>query len=241
MTDNIFGNPEGVQPEATQQAPVSPQESQAPAQAIDPNSVFANQLAGIKSDDGRQKYVDVPTALESIPHAQEHIRGLAAKNAELEAQVAKMQGMDEVLQRLESNQNQPEQPSVNGLDATAVNAQVEQILTQREQAAVASRNQATVVNALTQKFGDSAETVFAEKAAQLGVDVGFLTEISLRSPEAALAYFDTAPAKISNPVSGGINTTAIRPDHVADDSHMDVFRGGQSDLVNQWRKAAKPT
>jgi hypothetical protein len=241
MTDNIFGNPEGVQPEATQQAPVNPQEPQAPAQVTDPSSLFANQLAGIMADDGRQKYADVPTALASIPHAQDHIRALTEEAAALKEELSKRAGVDEVLQRLESNQNQPEQPSVNGLDATAVNAQVEQILTQREQAAVATRNQATVVNALTAKFGDNAETAFAEKAAQLGVDVGFLTEISLRSPEAALAYFEVAPARVSNPTSGGVNTTALPSTPVADDSHMDVFRGGQSDLVTQWRKAAKPT
>lgn len=242
MAESIFTTPEGgpaptAAPAAT--APITP-EPQAPAPAPDPNSVFANQLAGIQTDDGRQKYVDVPTALASIPHAQEHINSLAAKNAELEAELAKRAGMEDVLQRIESSQTKTALPSVQGLDETAINALVEQSLSQREQANVATANQAKVVDALTEKYGDKAEAVFAEKAKQLGVDVGFLTEISLRSPEAALAYFDSTPAPASNPVSGGMNTTNLNPNPTPVQDHMKIFTGGEDALVSKWRSAAAP-
>ena len=248
MTDNLFGgNPtesQSTQPEVT------PAESQAPAastqpevksaETTDPNSMFANQLAGIQSDDGRQKYVDVNTALASIPHAQQHIKDLMTKNAEMESEMAKLQGANEVLQRLEP-EPKAEQPQVApGMDEASTADLVDRVLAQREQATIAKNNQKKVVDALSAKYGEKAEAVFAAKAAELGMDVGMLTGIALQSPLAALAYFDATLPDPTNPISGGVNTTALQPAPEPQLDHMRVFTGGENDLVNKWRKA-KPT
>jgi len=93
-----------------QEPVVSPEPTTAPQVAtpepVDPNSLFANQLANIKSDDGRQKYADVNTALESVPHAQAHIAAQAAEIATLKEQVAKQDGMEALLEQLKSQQAQ---------------------------------------------------------------------------------------------------------------------------------------
>ena len=249
MSENLFG---GNPTDGNAPAPeVKPAESQAPAASTqaevkspetpDPNSVFANQLAGIKSDDGRQKYADVNTALDSIPHAQSHIKDLMAKNAEMEAAIAKLTGANEVLQSTVSQPiPEPVVPAVAGMDEASTAALVDSVLAQREQAATAEANKATVIAALSKKYGEKAEAVFVEKAAELGMEVGMLTGIALKSPKAALAYFGAETVNVANPTYGGANTTNLMPEQTPNDDHMKIFTGGENDLVNQWRKA-RPT
>ena len=253
MSESLFSNPEtdpNNQPAQQQPAAAAPAEPQVPAtpaqegvkvpETTDPNSVFANQLAGIQSDDGRQKYVDVNTALASIPHAQQHIKDLMSQNATMEAEMAKLQGANEVLQRLEP-EPKAEQPQVApGMDEASTTDLVDRVLAQREQATIAKNNQKKVVDALSAKYGEKAEAVFAAKAAELGMDVGMLTGIALQSPLAALAYFDATLPDPSNPITGGVNTSALQPAPETQPDHMRIFTGGENDLVNKWRKA-KPT
>lgn len=243
MADELFGNPTDPQatvvPE-TPQAPVEPAPAAAPVAvpAPDPSTLFADQLAGIMADDGRQKYVDVPTALASIPHAQDHIKGLNEKVTALESELAKKAGMEEVLQRINSQQAPTEPPSVPGLDETQAAQLVESMLTKREQDALEKSNKNMVINALTEKFGEKAEEMYRGKAQELGVAEGFLTEIAKRSPAAVMAYFGGAATPPVNPTAPGYVPPAQQPP-AEDKSYMNIFKGGESDLVNKWRKAAK--
>lgn len=251
MTDTVFSNPEGGQ----QQDASQPQEGAAPqaqesnvSQNVDPNSLFANQLAGIKTNDGRQKYADVSTALDSIPHAQNHIAELTRKNEELQEQLNQRAGMEQVLERIESTkQTNTEQPSVNSLSEADVMGLLNQALTQKEAADKAKTNEAAVTEALVTKFGDRDKAVeqLTNKATELGVDVGFLQSMAQHSPAAVLKYFDAAPTPTANPTTGGVNTEALNANitPTADplaEAKAKLF--GQSDtLVNKWREAAPST
>lgn len=253
MSDTIFSNPEESQ-QQTQEAPKqesqqesatptteeqnSPQQESKPAEPQpDPNSLFADQLAGIVSEDGRQKYADVQTALSSIPHAQEHIKNLTAQVNELREELKqKEQRMDEVLQRIQPSQEVGEKPSNTEFDPANIEALVEQQLSKREQAQVAERNRTQVVSALKEQFGEDAPKKYEEKAKELGVSVEVLNSLAFQSPAAVLAYFSGQGTKPSpSPVSGGVNTATLTKPSESQDDHMRIFTGGSNDLVNKWR------
>jgi hypothetical protein len=248
MTDNMFGsNPsEGQSTEQVPAAPVPNQEQPAvepavnPAQTADPNSLFADQLAAVKTDDGRQKYADVQTALSSIPHAQSHIKELTDKVKEMEEELAKRQGMDDVLQRLESNQQVVEQPSNTGLDETSAVQLVERMLQQKEQEKAALSNQQQVVSKLKEQYGDKAESIYNQKAAELGMTPAQLNQLALSAPKAALAYFDIKDTPVQNPtVPSSVNTATLQPNQQPEVDPMAIFNGSESDLVKKWRAVAK--
>lgn len=210
-----------------------------PAQPTDPNSLFADQLAGITTDDGRQKYADVQTALNSIPHAQTHIAEQTAKIKELEDELSKRMGMEQVLAEFQSQQAAPETPSEpTGVADVNVEALLDAKLQEREAQALAKANQDKVLARLTNKFGDQAETAFNAKAAELGVGVGFLSDLARSAPDAVLAYFGEAKAT-PQPVSGSVNTSVLdNKPQVETQEHMRVFSGTEGDAIKKWRASA---
>jgi len=246
----LFGNPEST-PEST---PATPAQTPAPAATSEPvapaapqeaapeptpTNLFADQLASITSDDGRQKYADVPTALASIQHAQDHIKTLTDQVATLQTELESKGNMEEVIRRLESQsqQNVVEPPSTTGLDETKTVQLVEQLLQQKESKAAEEANRVEVVNALVQKFGDKAEEVYLSKAKELGVDEAFLTAVAKKSPKAVLEYF-SATSNPTNPTTPSHTSTLQTPAPDQPDP-MAIFKQGKNDLVTKWQ-SAKP-
>lgn len=209
-----------------------------PTVETSPESLFADQLAGIKTPDGRQKYADVPTALDSIPHAQGRISELSAENAALKAQLEASKGTDDVLEQLKklSQPTPTETPSSQGIDA----AQIQQILDERLQAErqqqVEQANADIVLSKLKDRFGDKAESEFNTKAQQLGMTVEQLSNLARQTPNAALAFFpeNAAPA---NPATGSVNTETFNQP-ASTQPNLDIFNGGTSESVKSWRDAA---
>jgi len=233
MSDPTPAQPVDSPEPTTVEVPVEPK-------PVDPNSLFADQLAGIKAEDGRQKYADVATALASVPHAQDHIKAQADEIVALKEQVAKQQGMEALLEQLKTQQAPTEQnPSVQGLDETAVAAMLDSRLQQREQAALADANTATVLTTLSEKFGDKAEERFNEQASTLGVSVGFLSDLARKAPAAVLAYFDSTPSTASNPTEGSVESVLTPPPEPENRDYMRVFEPQQSDAMRKWKAVQK--
>jgi len=223
----------------------NPQEPQTPAQPVvqpDPNSLFADQLASIKADDGRQKYADVTTALASLPHAQTHISEQAARIKELEEQVNKQAGMESILEQLKSQQEAVvATPAAEGIDETTLAQMLDAKLAEREATQKASTNQAKVLGKLGEKYGDKAEELFNSKAETLGVSVGFLSDLARKAPDAVLAYFNEAALSPSNPTQGTVNTNALQQPQQPSTEHLDIFKSGTSGTVSKWRAVAQKT
>ncbi len=238
MNDQV-SNPNG---EANPQVPA---DQAAPANApaeqsvqVDPNSLFADQLSSITTDDGRQKYSDVPTALASIPHAQGHIGELTNKVKELEGELAKRQGAEELLASLQQSQQQVvEQPSVTGLDAAEIENVVSNILQTKAQQDAAETNAAKVRNALSEKFGGAASVEFENRAKSLGVSVGQLTQMASQSPQVVMELFNTPDVRDPQPTVGGSVNISSRPVEKAQPDYMAKFRGSDSDLSTKWAAA----
>jgi len=238
MNDQV-SNPNGElnqQVQADQSAPTDAPVEQ--SVQVDPNSLFADQLSSITTDDGRQKYSDVPTALASIPHAQGHISELTNKVKELEEEVAKRRGAEELLNSLQQSQQQvTEAPSVTGLDETAVQNVVNNILQSKAQQDVAETNATSVRNALVAKFGEAASVEFQNKANALGVDVGQLTEMSKQTPNIVMELFNTPGVRDPQPTTGSSVNISSRPVEKAQPDYMRKFSQGDTTTADKWAAA----
>lgn len=246
MSDNLFEPQEGqqseqastVDPNQGQQAPQAQEPNQ--SQSVDPNTLFANQLAEIKSEDGRQKYADVNTALSSIPHAQSHISSLEKQVAQLQEELTKRQGMEEVLERIKATpETNPEQPSANSLDAAQLSEAFNAFADQREQARAALENEIAFSNQLREKFGDKAKEVLTQKAQELGISPDFMQSLAQKSPKAALKYFEADGGAAAQPTIPSNNaqalTTPPSPDKLA--SAKAKLFGTSNPNIDKWREA----
>jgi len=246
MTDNLFAPQEGAQqnsnvdPTPEQQAPQA-QESN-PSQQIDPNTLFANQLAAITSDDGRQKYADVNTALSSIPHAQSHIKSLENQLAQMQEELNKRQGMEQVLERIQATQDtNAEPPSANSIDAAQLSELVNSQLNQREQAQAAMANEVAFSDSMREKFGDKAIDVLGAKASELGISLDFMQSLAQKSPKAALKYFEDTPQPMAQPTTPSSQTDSLVVQTPEAQGKLDEARaklfGTQNPNIDKWREA----
>lgn len=222
--------------EATAEAN-TPQAGEKP-ETTDVNALFADQLKGIVTPDGRQKYADVSTALSSIPHAQSKIDELSAQVKRMEEELQKRAGMEEMMNSLQSSKTAPETPSASsGLDEQAVASILQSQLAQMEQAKAKEANAAKVREQLVSKYGDKAEEVFTAKAQALGVDPQYFAELALTSPQLVLSHFADAPVRNAEAVTSTVNTTGLKP---SAPEYKAVMRGASTkDVVEQF-KAHKP-
>lgn len=247
MSDNLFVTQEESTPTTTEpQAQITPQgEETKPAQTAPVTDPYADLLKGITTEDGRQKYGDVNTALNSIPHAQTHIAELTRKNAELQEELNKRQGMEQVLDRINSTkQTNTEQPSVNSLSEAQVLELLNSALTQKEAASIASANEAAVTDGLIKKFGDrdKATAMIKAKAEELGVGFDFMRSLAQKSPKAVLSYFNVAQTSSPNPTPPGINTSSLPNTNGEIDKLAEAkakLFGQRDPLVENWRAAAQ--
>lgn len=228
------GNPN----DQTTVAPVEPT-----AQPTDPNSLFADQLAGITAPDGRQKFATPEAAIASIPHAQAHIDTQAQRIKDLEQQVEQAKGVDAILERLQT-QPAPDptagEPLPAGVDAATIAQMLDQRLAQRDTEAVQLSNASQVLNKLAEQYGEKAESQFNEKAASIGMTPVQLSDLARTSPQAALALFDKATPAPVNPTVSSVNTTSLEAQQPtpAPQTNADLFTGGTSPAISSWRNAA---
>lgn len=241
MSDSLFETQEGTAQQDSGTPAQSP-EGQGNDQGNNGESLFADQLAAITAEDGRQKYADVATALGSIPHAQSRIQELQNKIKELEEENARKAGFEEVLSRLDGNNNATGSTNPEAMSVETMQSLMEQMLEQRELTAKAKQNELAVTESLAKKFGDKEKALeqLKAKAAQLGVSMDVVRQLAQASPNAVLSYFESGGADSSAPTGFGggafSNAPAGEPDPYTA-ARSKLF--GQSDpLVNKWRSAS---
>jgi hypothetical protein len=211
MTDqssNVF-NQEVKQPEA-----------QPASNALSPDASYADLLAMIKNEEGKQKYDSLPKALEGLVNAQQFIPQLKtelqqkeAELVELRSKLAQQASVEEVVSRLTAQAQQPkaqDTPSqASGLDEQAVMNLVQQTLAQREQQSVSASNSAQVQSALVAKYGDKAGEMVAQRAAALGTTTQKLGELASQNPQLVLELFNTSASKGPTPTTTSVNTSGF--------------------------------
>lgn len=234
---SLFGEtpqPQNTTNSAAATANANTQQAGEKPQTASSTPSYADQLRSIVTPDGRQKYADVETALNSIPHAQAKIEELQAQLRRYEDEATMQRGRDEVLQHLQSSKPAPEQPSASkGLDEKAVANILQNQLAQMEQAKARTANAAQVRDSLAGKYGDKAEEMFGSRAKELGVTPEFFAELAHTQPQLVLAYFNDTPRPSGQPVQGTINTGTVKP---SAPERKPVMRGASTkDVLEQFR------
>lgn len=264
MTDqSIFpSQADGNQDEQQQQQAPAPQENQQPQSPAPQQSPFADKLQTITREDGTPKFQSVEAALESIPHANAHIAKLEEELAnerrakgELTDELNRAKGALEAVDRLvppkqeqqpstPAQQPAPEQGDVVDIDAL-VTEKVTQTLTLQEQKNIQKANQAAVISAMSEKFGEEAESKFYSKAAELGLTNDEMNDLARTKPRAVVALFPELSQPADKSVSIKTSSSHVSEQQPvtrnADGSlpppENSILIGATSkDLMSEWRR-----
>jgi hypothetical protein len=178
------------------------------------NADQASQTASTIFNDfigAEKKYKTVDDALASVPHAQQHIARLEADNKALRDQQLAIQArLDALITRSPSTDGVQALPQQNTAGQPVdMEALVEKALARRQLEAKTQENSSKVAAELKQLYADKAESVYVEKARELGLDVQDLNSMAAKSPQAVLALFKQTTQQQSSNVHGGVNTLSL--------------------------------
>lgn len=200
--------------------------SQPATPEANPNSVFADQLASIKNEEGAQKYDSIEKALNGLQHSQEYIPQLKTELSVKDAEIAKLRAeldqrnsVEDVVSRLTATPEPepasvPQSPQTDSLSREAVEEIFSQMLNQREQQSSVVSNVEKVNAQLKKQFGDKANSVVAAKATELGSTPQALQELAGSSPEMVLALFNQTANAGSNATTGSIHIPPSNPNEL---------------------------
>jgi len=237
MAKELFSNPEEtpaqpVTPEVTPEVPT-------PAQEV---PSYDDHLKSIVTDDGSQKYADVPTALNGLKNAQDHIKNLTAQLAEAKTKVEEAKGIDDVLAQL--NKEEPATPPTSAVPAGISQEDVLKLLDAKliaqQKEAQENANADALRSSLKAKFGDDvkAAIAFKEKAVDLGMSTEQLTEIAVQNPKLVLGHFAIQQAPATDPTAPQVNPEQL-PNGQKPELKPVPLGATTEDLVNSYKSHAK--
>lgn len=236
MTDSVFApaTPDAAPVVAPVEAPV------APAPVATPDTLFADQLAGIKNPDGLQKYASVGDALTGAANAQSYITQLQEQLATAKAEAAKAVSQQEIMDALKPTEPETVIPAVAGLGEEDAAALFTKMMADREVQSTNETNERDVSSAVVAQYGDKAKEVMVAKAAELGMTVEGIQNISRQSPAAAKQLLGlTSKVPVTLPTDGNINAAALGQHGVVEPARTFKMTGhGSSDLANEWERNA---
>lgn len=178
------------------QAPaVDPAGEQNPAQG--PSEVD-QLLAGIKNEQGEQKYANLQEALKGLAHSQDFINTLKAENAEMSGKLKSQEELAAMLQPQNPGKQDEGRQEPQQVAPSLTPEQVLDIVNQRDKKNAADANVNKVKAQMQAKFGAEYNEVLAAKTQELGLTPGLVDTMAGESPEALLKLFgveETKPQK----------------------------------------------
>ena len=198
--------------------------------------VFADKLSSITNEDGTPKYTDVASALDSIPHAQQHISTIESENAELKKKLAEEQAAKELLAK--QAQKLPEsQPGLTAEDVARIAAETQQKANEANQK---QANRDAVNAKFSEHFGDKAVQEMQRVAKESGMTVGAIAALAESSPQAVfkLAGINTPSQQGTPPKSPGAGSGDHFTEQRKPEEPKSVMSGASThDMVNAWKQA----
>lgn len=216
---------------------------------------LADKLAGIKNENGEQKYKDVESALDALKASQEFIPTLlrekaeiAAEKTRLEKQLQEIGSVQDLIKNFSPNSAPPDK-STTPETTTVVSEEtivktVQSALQAQQENQRREANLKSVVETVTKQFGAQAGAHIQKRATELGLSTDSLKEMASTSPSAALELLVPKTKSVVTPSQSSI----IPPLNA---SHQDAYptyekgvtQGGLSnkELAERWRKSADYT
>lgn len=228
-------------------------ESTANTPAPESTNPLEDLLKEVRNENGDPKYKTVEEALKALKHAQEYIPKVKEEKTQAERELEELRKEVERLQNLEETvlelTQKQEQTSTNGvaLDEEGIAKLVEQTLTKKELEELHRKNQAEVVQVMTEKFGDEAEKVFYSKAQELGLSVEEMNALAARSAKSVLTLLGVTETVAhqqtpkTSPTQGSVNTSAFQPNpqtYLGRETGSVLFGASTEDVKEAVKKAA---
>ena len=228
MTDDVFN----------QEPPVkTPEQIAAEAAPQEPQNAFADKLDAIQNEDGTPKYAGVADALDSIPHAQSHIKTVEGENAELKEKLAKSEAAKELLEKAGNAK-----PATEGLTAEEVAAVTRQTIADDSETSRKADNVASVNAKFSELYGEKASAQMGELAKASGMTVAAIKELAEKSPLAVyrLAGINSQSAPAPRTPADGQRGDNFQPPDPVVETPKPVMSGATSaQMVDNWRQAGE--
>lgn len=174
--------------------------------AAAPSEDHHSELLGtIKNADGNQKYDSVEKALGSLADTQAHIAKLEAENDALREVATKVDSMDALLQKMQSDNadqnNVTAEPTgtTESLSSDQIEQLVDQRLSNRQTASAHQANVDAFNTAVVGQFGQKAKEEVIAKAQALGWSMADVKDMAMKNPKGTLTAlgFNATPANNS--------------------------------------------
>lgn len=158
-----------------------------------------------------KKYASVEEMARANIYAQEHISSLEKTKSELLEDLTKRNSLAQLVDKLSTtvNTSQTTSPVATPAQDRTVDkvqaADLESLIAEKIQSVFSNKekqeNASSVAKTLSAKFGDKAEEMYRVKAAELGLTIQMLNDLSMTSPKAVLAYFGSDLTSTLNPTT----------------------------------------
>ncbi len=161
-----------------------------------------NSSSGITSEDLEALQTRDVAAQAHIPQLESENKELRDKVVDLETSLANATSLDEVMKKITDRGD----GTSNDIDAGAVTQIVERALDQRQTKQTQEDNWTSVMNTLTELYGDwkTADTKVQERAKELDIELDDVTTMAKNNPKAFLSLFKTPTA--SSDSSSGVRS-----------------------------------
>lgn len=193
-----------------------------------------------------KKYKSVDDALESLPHKESFIEQLKRENEELRGKLEGASTVDDILNQISSSSKEEEAPQQEQQEQYQLKQEdiakiIDSRISEREQQQTAQQNAATVVDKMTELYGDRAEEVYNQRAEELNVPVEWLNETAKRSPNAVFELFGVGKKEKASPskLSSSYNSEALSQKPQQKEHRTIMWGASTSDIMDTWR-SAKP-
>lgn len=214
---SIFNEQQVVTPQQSNQSPAS-------SGGVPPNEPFADLLKSITNERGEQKYGNLPDALKGLQHSQQFIQQLKDETSSLKSELERLKSelasrrsVEDAVAELTSRKAPQGTTNPQGLTEEAVADLVERTLSTRETVTQQKKNLQSVVNAMSQKFGNTAEQEFYTRANSVGLSAKQVNELAAQSPSAVFKLLGLdAPQgqpkeQSAAPLGTSVNTGGYQP------------------------------
>jgi len=211
---------------------------------------YKDVLSQITNPEGSQKYKDALTALESIKpkddmivQLQEEIAEAQLKTLEMEDELSKRDSTQELVKKvMENRQQQQNTETPSGEDAEKkidIGELVRKELAgiKAEDSKVANRQ--SVASELAEQYGDKANTILANKMAELKVSPEFFTSVIEQSPAAALELLGMKTKARAAPVKPQGSVRAESFSETTPSGHSSVMIADSAEITASWEAHMK--
>lgn len=217
-----------------QPADIAQAQTEAQPQAVEAQpDVFNDLLSTITDANGSPKYADVATALQSIPHAQQHISTVESENARLKEELAKREAAQAIKDKAEPPKAEvPQQENLFDVVNKVLDARTTQ---EREQS-----NWNAVQSKFSETYGEKASEKLREVASMNDVSIDFLKQMAKTSPQALFKLSGiTSTSGTGNRSKGSVNTEAFNPQPPQDKPKTVMGGASSQQMMDMWNWAGK--